>query len=410
MFKRIVLVLSVIFLYSQSMYSMGSSSSTSTHLRDSASDSESETTLNKSVIPEDIKSLMIYPESVSDADKKRYHKYFSDLPEKLKDMVMSLKKSHELKKHINDQEHVVILVGPPSAGKSEGCKAIACELNWPYLFLSSTSFGTTYQNSAVQRMRGLIEPILKSDVPCVIIFDEITALTKGAHEGNDEKTVATRDTEQYKNSCELNSLLDKVRTNVNILFFGTTNDQELLSDPIQQRSKIVYCQSSTTARIAKLMDELQEDGTQIDQKAHVFLDSVQNKIGNLTYRDIEKLVKCIKRIAWKRQGYSADVLVIMKNDIVTALQETEAEIELANKAKNKKTEQRIMHEESIKTQKEQHRQNLEMQIRMFRTNYLTRPGASYSASANGDNSLVGIYAEIPVVERALNAILQERED
>ena len=57
---------------------MGSSSSTSTHLRDSASDSESETTLNKSVIPEDIKSLMIYPESVSDADKKRYHKYFSD--------------------------------------------------------------------------------------------------------------------------------------------------------------------------------------------------------------------------------------------------------------------------------------------------------------------------------------------
>lgn len=101
MFKRIVLILSIISLGSHSIYSMNSSSSLSSS--SSGVDSDNVKKINR--ILEDFKDVMVDPETSSAADKKKYYQYFSDLPTSLQDMVISLKKSHEFKKHMDSQEH-----------------------------------------------------------------------------------------------------------------------------------------------------------------------------------------------------------------------------------------------------------------------------------------------------------------
>jgi len=56
--------------------------------------------------------------------------------------------------------------------------------------------------------------LIKDGNPYVVIFDEVTALTKGSQETHEKGVRAHQDTEQYKNGCELNILLDKIARDV----------------------------------------------------------------------------------------------------------------------------------------------------------------------------------------------------
>ena len=315
-------------------------------------------------VPESTKDLMVFPKMQSKEQRKKYKKYFLSLSSELRSIVLSLKESYKRNEDRDDQEHVVILFGSPSAGKSEGCKAIAYALNWPYIYLSSSSLGTTYQNSAVQNMKDILLPLIKDGNPYVVIFDEITALTKGAQESHEEGVRAHQDTEQYKNACELNTLLDKIRESKSMLFLGTTNNVELLTEPIQERSKLIHYESTPAMRWKKFKDELAGKKLELDEEAQTYLASVKERVSNLSFRNIESLVKCLKRMSRERHGYGDVRLTVQANDITIALAEIEQEIEIVKKANDKKSEARIMHDETIAVQKDLHNKNLEFQVGM----------------------------------------------
>jgi len=271
--------------------------------------------LSTKEFPEFAKELMVFPEQASDREKRRYAKYFESLPSKLKRIILAHKMSCENKKCNQGLDRILILHGPPSSGKTEGCKAIAHKLNVPYIYFSAPSFGTTYQNSAVQNIKILIEPLLREELPLVVIIDEISALTKGA----DSDSTKNSETEQYKTSCSLNTLLDKIRQQENVLLLCTTNDVGFMTEPILQRSRLVLCESSPDARMEKLNDELLEDGSCLDEVAQDYLEEKKEVIANYTFRDVEQFIKSIKQICWEQQNFSGNNLIITKKGIKAAL-------------------------------------------------------------------------------------------
>ena len=312
---------------------------------------------------------MVFPEQASDREKRRYAKYFESLPSKLKRIILAHKMSCENKKCNQGLDRILILHGPPSSGKTEGCKAIAHKLNVPYIYFSAPSFGTTYQNSAVQNIKILIEPLLREELPLVVIIDEISALTKGA----DGDSVKDSETEQYKTSCSLNTLLDRIRQNEYVLLLCTTNDVGFVTEPILQRSRRVQCESSPSARMEKFKDELLEDGSRLDKAAQNYLEEKKETIANYTFRDIEQFIKSVKQICWERQNFSDDNLIITKNDIEVALKELESDRELIkDKKDNAKSEQQKMHEENIRVQVEIHNQNMRAQQNALLLNSVER--------------------------------------
>lgn len=120
----------------------------------------------------------------------------------------------------------LLLVGPPGVGKSDLAKAIAQAIGRPFIFLQSSLLANEYQNSGAQNLKRTIQEIKESNIPYVVILDEIHCLID--KKKNEQK--ADADT-----SVALWQLIDDCSNHKNILFIGTTNSLKNIPEALQNR-------------------------------------------------------------------------------------------------------------------------------------------------------------------------------
>src|SRR5579884_639631 len=118
----------------------------------------------------------------------------------------------------------VLLVGPPSTGKTLLARAVAGEANVPFFTISGSDFVEMFVGVGASRVRDMFEQA-KKNAPCIIFIDEIDAVGRhrgaGLGGGNDER-------EQTLNQLLVE--MDGFEQNEGIIIIAATNRPDVL-DP-----------------------------------------------------------------------------------------------------------------------------------------------------------------------------------
>lgn len=152
-------------------------------------------------------------------------------PERVRKAIFNRKFPRAKKSHAGSRQDFFItkrmlFVGPPGSGKTTLAQVVAVSLGWDYLVAEAPFLVNEYKNSGQQNLLRLFEPIINSQVPYVVIIDEINFLTdRFKDERNSDKGVAEA----------LWLILDRCAENPNILFIGTSNDITRLPDQLKSR-------------------------------------------------------------------------------------------------------------------------------------------------------------------------------
>lgn len=122
----------------------------------------------------------------------------------------------------------ILLVGPPSTGKTMLAKAVAGESEVPFFSISGSEFVEMFVGMGAAKVRDLFKQA-KEKAPCIVFIDEIDAIGKkrggGALGGNDER-------EQTLN--QLLTEMDGFEDNAGVIILAATNRPESL-DPALTR-------------------------------------------------------------------------------------------------------------------------------------------------------------------------------
>lgn len=297
---------------------------------------------------------LVYPHQLSDTLKKKFETYFQDLPSELKKSILAFKKAHELGKNDDFLINILIFTGEPGTGKSTAAKAIAYKLGWPYLFIDCASLGDTYQNSAIVHLREKIQPLIAANKPCVIIFDEMSTVSK------QEKDVRNENNEMHKIRHEINALLDQIEDRKNILFIGTTNHINVVSDAICSRSDIVFFKKLTPAQKVEKFEELLTSFNIKLELQETTWNTLKENTADYDLRDIQRLASRTRTNAWARSGYTDGKIIVKDKDILSALKYTSTNKALVKAAKNEKSEHQKMHEETLAQSAQFHNEQAEL--------------------------------------------------
>lgn len=72
----------------------------------------------------------------------------------------------------------VLFVGPPGVGKSTLARYIGMKFGFMTIMVNCSLIANEYKNSGCQNLARIIEPLLHTDIPHLIILDEITVLVQ----------------------------------------------------------------------------------------------------------------------------------------------------------------------------------------------------------------------------------------
>lgn len=156
--------------------------------------------------------------------------YFNILnPKDIKEDFNSIKGSEEAKMQIKELINLftnptlsniglekpkgLLLYGLPGTGKTMMAKAIAKEINMPFISLSGSSFVEKYVGVGAKRVRQLFDKARKYK-PCIIYIDEIDAVGSRNSDNNSERDSVIN---------ELLIQLDGSKNNEGIFVIGSTN-------------------------------------------------------------------------------------------------------------------------------------------------------------------------------------------
>lgn len=123
----------------------------------------------------------------------------------------------------------VLLVGPPGNGKTYLAKAIACQANVPFFYMSGSSFVEMFVGLGASRVRELFNKAT-AQAPSLIFIDEIDAIgtTRGA--GMD---AGSKESEKTLN--ELLVGMDGFASNSGVIVIGATNRDDVLDKALLRR-------------------------------------------------------------------------------------------------------------------------------------------------------------------------------
>lgn len=165
-----------------------------------------------------------------------------------------------------------LFVGKPGTGKSTLARAVAQmastgNTKWNCAFLRVAKYTNKFQSSAGGGLVEDIDPILKSKMPCVIVLDELTHITKNYEQdqnfNNDAATTVW-------------SVLDECSERDNIIIIGTTNNAKAIPAPLQSRFN--------KRGIIKI--PMPSPGVRTDLINHLFKKAIQDQAINASYLEM----------------------------------------------------------------------------------------------------------------------------
>lgn len=202
-----------------------------------------------------------------------------------------------------------LLLGPSGCGKTALAKVIALKLNRPYKLIKTPHLFDSYKNSTIEKLTTCISTYLSGNKKCVLIFDEINAITDKQEVKNDQDSTAV---------SAFWLLLDDCFASNSVFIIGTTNKKAAdLPSQFQTRfagnSIITMNCPDTKARFNIIKFYL-------DQEAHdcneSYVKHLVKKTNNKSTREIKALVN---QAAQKASLRDALKVVIKKEDLESVL-------------------------------------------------------------------------------------------
>jgi Cdc6-like AAA superfamily ATPase len=329
MFKRLLLLLSIISLGSHSIYSMnqGSSSSSST----------STDTLPKSEIGSSPDSHSFYTYAVEELQNS-----YARASKELKAFIRKLQNAVYIKK---PQIRAMFFIGKPGTDKTTSAVMVAYKLqdkfnyefvNCPELTGENRGAGTVALRDRMELILYQNEKKLADGKGVIIILDEIQELLDHA----DDPHYDTASMGRY-----LTSWLNEHRINDKVFLIATCNDCGTFPDQIRSRmvGHIIEFKEITgaAAKLDAFLGQLKAQGVVLHPSCtpKILIKNIEN-IKEWSGRDFESLVSIlINQFFENDNAEGVEIIEIDLQDIKRAIQTVYRDKEIAEKSKDAETDQ-----------------------------------------------------------------------
>jgi transitional endoplasmic reticulum ATPase len=214
----------------------------------------------------------------------------------------------------------IILEGPPGTGKTTLAKALATQIEYNFISISSTDLLSKYVGQTESRIQEVFERARNSQ-PCLVFIDELDGVF-----GNSRG--ARTQAHQISKLSQFLSLMDGMTTEGNVIFVATTNKKQLL-DPALLRSGrfelILHMGYPNKKQLIDLYEYYFKQnlcGKQIG--SHIINVSLKNRITGADLTSIKRIA-IAEKLACKRPNelglleQSANALQLTDEQILKAL-------------------------------------------------------------------------------------------
>jgi AAA+ superfamily predicted ATPase len=260
-------------------------------------------------------------------------------------------------------------LGEPGTGKTTLAKAIAykmhTEAQWNYKFINSTDifslgFQQSSRNQAAINLGNLLDSIIESGEPTLLIIDEVNQLLENADDPHfDTNTTSTL----------LWTFLDSQNYNNNFFFIGIANRLNKIPKPFKSRTilRIVRFKEITDPSIKRdlFIHKLADRSTQLHVEVdNAYIENLIKDTPGITGRDFHELALKARKLSW-RENRTKKLKIVTKDHLKEAFDTYVKEKELSEYDKLEQTDEDRRHRENIDNTNRIHQENIKKQQEHF---------------------------------------------
>ena len=293
MFKRIILVLSLICLYSQSIYSMGSSSSSSSTSSNSAE--------------------IIFGSSVAELNQA-----YENAPARIKNIVSHLKDPNFFSR---PTYRSVLIVGVPGIGKSTLAKAIAYQVRdygWKLEFFSCADleFAGENRNLTAIKLISTLNEIIDKKEKTIVVIDELNQLLDNYNSKQSDTDMTSK---------ALWTFLDRNRYNQDFFFIGVMNEADKIPKQLKSRHRgrciEILPVTDLQARVDIFLSKLVDATTKLHSECNEnFIYEFVGSLEGWTARDFEEFAQHVVDL-YRIENPQKRIKEIRRRHLIEALKE-----------------------------------------------------------------------------------------